>query len=180
MAKVESTGLNRARELYHDRTRRVNELKAEGKKIIGYLHIYPVLEMLTALDLVPYAMFGDTREPITKADAALPTIVCPFLRSLLDLGLKGKYDFLDGTVMAHMCEVGEKLNHVWRTQIDLPYSYFIDTPHTTHEASLKHHKEQLKEFKRSLESFTGKELSPERLKEAIKVHNEQRALVREL
>ena len=141
MAKVESRGLNRVEEIYQDRAQRVKELKAEGKKIIGYLHIYPVLEMLTALDLVPYSMFGDMREPITKADAALPTIVCPFLRSLLDLGLKGKYEFLDGVVMAHMCEVGEKLAHVWRTYIDLPYNHFIDTPHTTYRAALKHHKE---------------------------------------
>jgi len=180
VAKVESRGLNRVKEIYQDRAQRARELKAEGKKIIGYLHLYPVLEMLTALDLVPYSMFGDMREPITKADAALPTMVCPFLRSLLDLGLKGKYDFLDGVVMAHMCEVGEKLAHVWRTYIDLPYSYFIDTPHTTYRASLNHHKEQLKEFKKSLEEFTGKELSQERLREAIRLHNEQRALVREL
>ena len=180
MAKVESQGLNRVREIYHDRTRRVKELKAEGKKIIGYLHIYPILEMLTAFDLVPYSMFGDIRTPITKADACLPTIVCPFLRSLMDLGLKGRYDFLDGAVTAHMCEVGEKFTHVWRTYIDLPYSYYIDTPHTTHEAAQKRHTGQLEEFKKSLESFTGKKLSPERLKEAIKVHNEQRALVREL
>ena len=180
MAKVESQGLNRVREIYHDRTRRVKELKAEGKKIIGYLHIYPVLEMLTAFDLVPYSMFGDIRTPITKADACLPTIVCPFLRSLMDLGLKGRYDFLDGAVTAHMCEVGEKFTHVWRTYIDLPYSYYIDTPHTTHEAAQKRHTGRLEEFKKSLESFTGKKLSPERLKEAIKIHNEQRALVREL
>ena len=180
MAKVESRGLDRVEEIYQDRTQRVRELRAEGKQVIGYLHIYPVLEMLTALGLVPYSMFGDMREPITRADAALPSIVCRLLRSLLDQGLKGKYGFLDGVVMAHMCEVGEKLAHVWRTYIDLPYNYFIDTPHTTQQAALKHHKEQLKEFKKSLEEFTGKELSPERLKEAIILHNEQRALVREL
>jgi len=89
-------GLSRAKEIYQDRTSRVRELKAEGKKVIGYLDIFPVLEMLTALDLVPYRILGDMSEPITKADTCLPTVVCPFLRSVMDLGLKGKYDFLDG------------------------------------------------------------------------------------
>jgi len=180
MVEVESKGLVRAKEIYQDRAQRVKELKAKGKKIIGYLHLYPVLEMLTALDLVPYSMFGDMREPITKADAILPTIVCPFLRSLLDIGLKGRYDFLDGVVMAHMCEVGEKVAHIYRTYIDLPYAHFIDTPHTTTEAAQKQEKEQLEEFKKSLEAFTCKELTTEKLREAIQVHNEQRALVREL
>lgn len=174
------TGLNRAKEIYQDRTRRAKELKAEGKQIIGYLDIYPVLEMLTALDLVPYRILGDMSEPITKADICLPTVVCPFIRSVMDLGLKGKYDFLDGVVMAHGCEVGEKTAHIWRTYLNPPYAHFIDTPHTTHTAAQKQHKELLRDFKQTLESFIGKELTVERLREAVKVHNQQRALVRKL
>jgi len=180
MIKEGSKGLARAKEIYQDRAHRAKELKAEGKKVMGYLCIYPVLEMLTALDIVPYRIFGDMREPITKADACLPTVVCPFIRSALDLGLKGKYDFLDGVVMAHVCDVAEKTAHIWHIYQNPPYFHFIDTPHTVHKAAVGQHKELLKDFQKTLESFTGKELSSERLKEAIKVHNEQRALVREL
>jgi len=173
-------GLARAIEIYKDRPRRAKELKAEGKQIIGYFCLYPVLEMMTALDLVPYRILGDMGEPITKADACLPTIVCPFIRSALDLGLKGKYDFLDGLAMCHSCEVGEKSAHIWRTYLNPTYFHFIDTPHTVHKAAQGQFKEQLKDFKKTLEKFTGKELSVAKLKEAIKAHNEQRALVREL
>jgi len=177
---VKEVGLSKAKQIYQDRTRRAKELKAEGKKIIGYLDIYPVLEMLTALDLVPYRILGDMREPITKADTCLPTVVCPFVRSVMDLGLKGKYDFLDGVVMAHGCEVGEKTAQIWRTYLNPPYAHFIDTPHTTHAAAQKQHKELLKDFQKTLEAFTGEELSTERLRKAVEVHNQQRALVREL
>jgi benzoyl-CoA reductase subunit C len=176
----ETKGLSRVKELYQDRTYRVKELKAEGRKVIGYLCVYPVLEMMTALDLVPYRLFGDMREPITKADACLPPMVCPFLRSSLDLALKDKYTFLDGMVMAHICDVGERMAHIWRTYIDYPYFYFMDVPHTTHKAALDMFKEEIKGFQKSLESFTGKELSSEKLKKAIGVHNDQRTLVREL
>lgn len=180
VTKTKSQGLSRAKENYQDRTRRAKELKAEGRKIIGYLDVYPVLEMLTALDLVPYGITGDMNEPITKADTCLPTVVCPFLRSVMDLGLKGRYDFLDGVVMAHPCEVAEKMAHIWRIYLNPPFAHFIDTPHTTHPAALKQHKELLKNFKKSLETCAGKELSVERLREAIKLHNQQRTLVREL
>ena len=180
MQKVAGTGLNRVREIYQNRPQRAKELKAEGKKVIGYLCIYPVLEMMTALDIVPYRMFGDTSEPITKADDYMPTIVCPFLRSLLDLGLKGRYDFLDGVVMAHICDVGARTSHLWDVAVKTPYSHFIDTPHTTHKTAQEHFKDLLKDFQRTLESFTGKELSSQRLREAIQAHNWQRALVREL
>ncbi len=179
MAK-ESKGLTRAREIYQDRSRRVKEIKAEGKMVMGYLSMYPVLEILTALDIIPYSIFGDMREPITKADACLPTAVCPFIRSCLDLGLKGRYDFLDGVVMSHVCDVSEKTAHIWRIYLEPPYYHFIDTPHTARKAAQKQHKEQLKDFKKTLESFTGKKLSIESLKEAINSYNELRALVREL
>ena len=180
MAEEGKQGLARVREIYQDRSRRVRELRAEGKKVVGYLCIYPVLEMMTALDLVPYRIFGDMREPITKADACLPTVVCPFIRSCLDLALKDKYDFLDGVVMAHVCDVGEKTAHIWHIHLNPPYFHFIDTPHTVHRAAITQHKELLKDFKRTLESLAGKELSLGKLKEAIEAHNQQRALVREL
>ena len=175
-----SRGISKAREIYQDRSRRVKELKEEGERIIGYIDIFPVLEMLTALDLVPYCILGDINEPVTKADACLPTMVCPFLRSVLDSGLKGKYDFLDGVVLAHTCEVAEKMAHIWRIYVDSAYLHFIDTPHTTHPAALKHFKDLLNDFKHTLESIAGKKLSTEKLRPAIKLHNRQRALMRQL
>jgi len=175
-----SKGLARASEIYKDRPRRAMELKGEGKKIMGYLCLYPVVEMMTAFDMVPYRIFGDIREPITKADSYLPTVVCPFLRSTLDVALKGKNEFLDGVVMAHSCEVAEKMAHIWKDYIPSHYMYFIDTPHSTREPAQMQHKQQLKDFQKSLEAYTGKKLSPEKLQEAVKLHNEQRVLVREL
>ncbi|MDP2918887.1 MAG: 2-hydroxyacyl-CoA dehydratase family protein [Dehalococcoidia bacterium] len=173
-------GLDRVRELYQDRPQRAKELKAEGKKIIGYLCIYPVTEMMTALDLVPYRILGDMREPITKADHYLPTVVCPFLRSCLDLGLKGKYDFFDGVVTSHICDVGSSLSGIWNYSVKTPYHYHIDTPHTVHETSLEQLRSLLRAFQKSLEEFAGKKMGVGDLKKAIVLHNEQRALVREL
>ena len=180
MAAEERKGLARVREIYLDRPRRAKELKVEERPVMGYFCLYPVLEMMTALDIVPYRILGSMDETITEADACLPTVVCPFIRSCLDLGLKGRYDFLDGVVMCHSCEVGEKAAHIWRTYLKPPYFHFIDTPHTVHKAAQEQFKAQLKDFQKTLESYTGKEISPESLKTAIEAHNQQRALVREL
>ena len=180
MIQAVSQGLSRVNELYQDRAQRAKELKAEGKKIIGYLDMFPVVEMLTALDLVPYRILGDMNEPITEADKCLPAVVCPSLRSIMDLGLKGRYDFLDGAVFAHPCEVGEKVAHIWRIYLDPPYLHYIDTPHTEHQPAVKHHKELLQDFQKTLEEYVGIELSKVRLQRAIELHNQQRALVREL
>jgi benzoyl-CoA reductase subunit C len=180
MAETQAKGLTRAKEIFGNRDRRARELKASGKTVIGYVCIYPVLEMMTALDMVPYRMFGDMSQPIVDADRYLPLMVCPFLRSLLDVGLKGQDSFLDGVVMAHVCDVGARVSHLWDVGIKTPYSYFIDVPHTDRDVSQNRFKELLQEFQRSLESFAGKSLTVGRLKEAVEEHNKQRALVRDL
>ncbi|MBL7166403.1 MAG: 2-hydroxyacyl-CoA dehydratase [Dehalococcoidales bacterium] len=175
-----SKGLTRAIELYQDRSSRARELRAEGKKVIGYLCIYPVLEMMTALDIVPYRIFGDLREPVTEADAYMPAVNCPFLRSCLDIGLKGKYDLLDGVVTSHICDVGSTLSSIWIYAIKPPFSHHIDMPHTLHETALTQEKGLLEDYRKALEEFAGKKMTAEALKAAIRTHNEQRALVREL
>jgi benzoyl-CoA reductase subunit C len=180
MTANEKKGLARAKEIYHDRSKRAIELKAEGKKVMGYYCLYPIQEIFTAFDIVPFRITGDMNEPITKADSCLPTIVCPFIRSALDIALKGRYDFFDGVVMCHGCEVGEKAAHIWRIYMKPEYFHFLDTPHTEHQPAIELFKGQIVDFIKSLEKSTGKKLTDQMIKDAVDTCNEQRKLVREL
>ncbi len=173
-------GLSRASELYLNRSQRVRELKAGGKRIMGYPCVYVPLEMLTALDIVPYQTCGDMREPVTEADRALPHSFCPIMRNYLDCALKGRNDFLDGMVTAHSCDPQEKTARVWESYTRYPYFHFIDIPITIRPEALEYLRSQLNDFRKTLETFTGKQLSKDKLEAAVKSHNRQRALVREL
>ncbi len=173
-------GLSLAKKIYSNREQRAREIKAEGKKIIGYPCTYVPLEMLTALDLVPYRIYGSIREPITEADRALPTTFCPFIRSCLDLALKGKDNFLDGLVTAHSCDPQHRTAHIWESSVKYSYTHFIDMPGTIRADSMAYYKGQLEDFKKTLQAFTGKKLTASKLKAAIKLHNRQRQLVQEL
>ncbi len=175
-----SKGLSRAREIYLNRSQRARQLKAQGKKVLGYPCVYVPLEIITALDFVPYRTCGDIKEPVTEADRALPTAFCPVMRSCLDCALKAKDDFLDGVVTTHSCDPQEKTSHVWESYIEYPYFHFIDVPGTVRPESVEYYKGQLDDFRKTLESFVGKELSTDRLKAAIGLYNQQRSLVREL
>jgi len=173
-------GLSKAQEIYLNRSQRIMELKAAGNKIMGYPCVYVPLEMLTALDLVPYQTCGDIKEPVTEADRALPSSFCPVMRSCLDCALKNKNDFLDGMVTVHSSDPQEKTARVWESYTNYPYFHFIDMPITVRPESLEYFKSQLDDFKKTLETFTGRKLSKDKLEAAIKLHNQQRALVREL
>jgi benzoyl-CoA reductase/2-hydroxyglutaryl-CoA dehydratase subunit BcrC/BadD/HgdB len=173
-------GLGKAQKIYLNRSQRARELKAAGKKIIGYPCVYVPLEMLTALDLVPYRTCGDIKEPVTEADRALPHSFCPIMRNCLDCALKGKNDFLDGMVTIHSSDPQEKTARIWGSYTNYPYFHFIDMPITVRPEALEYFRSQLNDFRTTLEAFIGKKLSTDKLKAAIKAHNQQRALVREL
>ncbi|MDD5093934.1 MAG: 2-hydroxyacyl-CoA dehydratase family protein [Dehalococcoidia bacterium] len=172
--------LSHLEELYKNRSRRAEELRKQGQKVVGYFCCHPPLEIMTALDLVPYRITGDVKEPISKADAYLETIMCPFVRSSFDLAIKGRYDFLDGFVVPHTCDTVQRIYSIWRDHKNPEYSYFINVPHMLQPTSYAFYKEELELFVESLERYACEILSPKRLAQEIALYNENRALLRQL
>lgn len=175
-----SKSLARVDQIYQDRGQRARELKAEGKKIIGYLCSFVPVEMITAADLVPYRITGSMKEPVTQANNYLEAIACPFTRSALDLALRGNYSFLDGFVIPHACDNIVKLYDLWAHNVEHSYAHFVNVPHTLSSASFEFFVAELNTFKTSLERFIGRDIPAEELGRSIQLHNEQRSLVRRL
>ncbi|MFQ5987372.1 MAG: 2-hydroxyacyl-CoA dehydratase subunit D [Dehalococcoidia bacterium] len=172
-------GLDWAKRLYENRSQRAKELREEGKKVIGYICAFPPRELITAAGLVPYRITG-TLQPITEADAYLETLMCPYVRSCLDLGVKRQYDFLDGMIWPHTCDNIQKTFDIWKHYVPYSYLHYLDVPHMPDPSSFEFFTEELDVLKGSLEEFGGVKITEERLKEAIGVHNENRALLRQL
>ncbi|MFA4835188.1 MAG: 2-hydroxyacyl-CoA dehydratase family protein [Dehalococcoidia bacterium] len=177
---TKATGLTRVNELYQNRTERAKELKKEGRRIIGYLCGFSPPEMMTALDMVPLRIMGNVNEPITQADAYLETIMCPFVRSCFDLAMKGNYDFLDGLLVPHSCDTVARIKGIWSYYKPTAFSYFMNVPHMVHSGSREFFKNELQSLRSALEEFAGSKLTDARLAQAVKLHNENRALLRQL
>jgi benzoyl-CoA reductase subunit C len=181
MVTTVTKGLALAHEIYADRGKRVRDLRKAGKKAIGYVCLYPPVEIITAAGMVPFRIFGDMSETITAADQVSTTVVCPFLRSILDLGLKGKFNFLDGVVGAHTCDIGMTTVIAWRdAKIGAEFTHFIDVPHTDNAAAVDYFEGQLNSFRRHIEEYGGEKITADKLKKAIELYNRQRKLVRDL
>ena len=175
-----ATGLATSAEIYRGRDRRIRELKAAGRKVVGYICCYSPVEVMTALDLVPFRLMGNMEEPIVRADGFLPTSMCAFCRSCFDLGIQSRFDFIDGFVGSHACDAAERVAHIWRTYIKAPCTFFLDLPHTDSSAMVDFFKTQLIHYARALEDLAVTKATPAALKEAIVLHNRQRSLVRSL
>ncbi|MCX8110325.1 MAG: 2-hydroxyacyl-CoA dehydratase family protein [Syntrophorhabdaceae bacterium] len=173
-------GLAKAEKYYNDYGSRVKELKTEGKKIIGYISALGPVEVLTAAGVVPFRLKGNVEEAITKGDAYMETIVCPFVRNVFDASIKGKFSFLDGMVLPHQCDSLDRTSDVWRDYLNLPYFHFFNVPHVTDDPSIEFMKELFRLLIKTLEDYTGNKITTDSLKKAISFHNENRRLMRDL
>jgi benzoyl-CoA reductase/2-hydroxyglutaryl-CoA dehydratase subunit BcrC/BadD/HgdB len=180
MANAMADGLALAEKYYTEYGSRARELKASGKKVIGYLTALGPVEVLTAAGVVPLRLKGDVTEPITRADAHMETIVCPFIRNVFDSALKGKFGYVDGMVMPHQCDSTEKTNNEWAYNLNLPYWHFLNVPHVTDGPSLEFFKSVLGVLIKSLERFTGRAITEQDLAAAVKAHNANRRAMRAL
>jgi len=180
MTEIQTNGLAKAEKYYSDYGSRARELKNAGRTVIGYLSALCPVEILTAAGVVPVRLKGNVSEAVTKADAYMETIVCPFVRNVFDSAVKGKYDFLDGMVLSHQCDSIDRTYDVWSYNLEFPYWHFINYPHVADKPSIGFTNEILRIFIRSLEKFTGKEITDQTLAEAVHAHNENRRAMREL
>ncbi len=180
MSASNGNGLALAEKYYTQYGVRAKELKSQGKKVIGYLSAMGPVEILTAAGAVPFRLKGNVSEAITRGDAFMETIVCPFVRNVFDAAIKGKYDFLDGMILPHQCDSIDRTSDVWAYNLQLPYFHFLNVPHMTGDPSFEFLQEILRIFISTLEKFTGTRITTEALSQAIKAHNENRRLIREL
>ena len=180
MVEVSQSALDRARELYEKRGSRARELAAQGKKIIGYLCCYTPAELITALDMVPYRIQGGVGRPLKHADQYLESIMCPYARSCFDLAMGGEYDFLSGVIIPHTCDAMHRIYDTWKYYTKPSFSHCLTVPHMTHRSSFEYFYSELEFLRRGLERFAGRSISEEDLVGAIELHNQSRALLREL
>lgn len=176
----DGNGLAAADKLYTQYGSRARELKASGKKIIGYLSALGPIEIMTAAGVVPIRLKGNVSEAISKGDAYMETIVCPFVRNVFDAAVKGKYDFLDGMVLPHQCDSIDRTNETWSDTLNLPYWHFLNIPHVADDPSIAFTKEILRIFIKSLEKYTGNKITDEAIVKAVAAHNQNRKLMRDL
>jgi bzd-type benzoyl-CoA reductase N subunit len=180
MAEMELNGLAIAEKYYGQYGVRARELKGSGRRVIGYLSALTPVEILTAAGVVPLRLKGNVSEAITKADAHMETIICPFVRNVFDAALKGRFAFLDGMVLPHQCDSMERTADVWSYNLDLPYWHFLNLPHVTDAPSMEFAGEILRIFVGTLERFTGQKITDDDLSRAIEAHNVNRRAMRAL
>lgn len=158
----------------------MQEWKNSGGKIIGCMYHYIPEELITAAGMMPYRMRATGSEGTEYSEADFTQINCSFVRHLFDTGIRGKLSFLDGLISANHCDHLRRFYENWQRKIKIPYMHFMPFPKKRGTEQVAWYKQELIDFKDSLEKEFGVTITDEKLLAAIKLFNKTRALQREL
>jgi len=169
--------ISQARELFCQRARRAAEWKEKGGKVIGYFNSLTPEELIWASGLLPMQILHSSGK-ITKSGQYLPEFLCAHLKGCLEQALNGELGYVDGVVIAHACEALRGFSGVWNRNVGIR-SYFLQAPATSGKEAENYYHEELKLLWDFLGELSGQESSPERLREAIEIYNENRSLMKQ-
>jgi len=158
----------------------VRKWKKQGGKVMGYLCSTIPEEMFTAAGLLPFRLRGTGSTSTEKADVYFSSVNCSFPRHCFNQVLRGEYAFLDGLVLGNSCDNVRRIYDHWTRQNITPFVHFMSLPRRTEAAQVDWYHHELLTLKGKMEPHFGVTLADDRLREAIRVHNESRRLQREL
>ncbi|MFQ6109440.1 MAG: benzoyl-CoA reductase, bzd-type, subunit N [Candidatus Aminicenantales bacterium] len=162
----------------HDYARKWKE--RTGGRVVGYFCTYAPEEIMYAAGVLPVRILG-SHEPQDVTEPHIFGMFCPFCRDCLAQGLKGRYDYLDGIMIAQSCLHIRQAFTSWKLHIPVDFSYYLPVPNNVQSPrAVPYLTGELRGFKDALEEWTGKSVTDKNLKESIDIMNESRRLTRNL
>jgi benzoyl-CoA reductase/2-hydroxyglutaryl-CoA dehydratase subunit BcrC/BadD/HgdB len=154
--------------------------KQTGKKVVGSTLADVPEEVIYAFDMLPVTLLG-THRPLKKAPSLLPDNACSLARSNLELVLSYERDLFDGFVLPQVCDTTQHMCDIWRINFPDRYVESILLPRQVDRESARYWvREETERMISSLSEWSKKSLSDADLKESIKLHNENKRLLKEL
>jgi len=170
------------KEWYDARHEYAREWKRKNKngKVIGYFCTYVPEEILYAADVLPVRILG-SHEPQDVTEPHIFGMYCPFCRDCLAQGLKGRYNYLDGIMIAQSCLHIRQAFTSWQIHIPVAYNYYLPMPNNVQSRYARPYlRGELEAFKKSIEGWLGKKITDNDLDNGIEIMNQSRRLMRQL
>ena len=158
----------------------IQSWRDQGNKVITYSCTYVPEEVFTAAGLLPMRMRAPGSTGTELSDRYLSAINCSFCRHVFNKALQGGYDFIEGAVWASTCDHSRRIYDSWKRALNTPFTHMMSLPKKTTDVQVEWWREEITNLKEALEKHLNRTITDDDLREAIKVHNETRRLLRQL
>jgi benzoyl-CoA reductase/2-hydroxyglutaryl-CoA dehydratase subunit BcrC/BadD/HgdB len=158
-----------------------SQSRAEGKHIVGIMCEYTPRELIMAADAVAVCLCGGSAEMILPAEEHLPANLCPLIKSTYGYHVQKANPFLEMAeliVAETTCDGKKKMYELMAQSRAM---YILELPQKPTDAdAMTHWISELRKFKTKLEELFDVEITDEKVRNAIRIMNRERALRRNL
>ena len=146
----------------------------EGRKVFGTFCVYVPDEVIVAANGIVTGLCGGSQFWVPSGEAVLPKAMCPLVKASVGARLGKTCPFFriaDMYVGETTCDGKKKAYEILGEDVPM---YIMDVPQMKREKDILKWKEEIAEFAKTVEEFTGVEITAEKLAESIRIHNEKR------
>jgi len=157
---------------------KMKELKDNGARVVGMFCSFVPVELIYAANALPVGLCAFTDEPIAAAEANLPKNLCPLIKASYGFALTDTcpyFYFSDFVVGETTCDGKKKMFELMN---EIKDTYVMQLPHSRDKYALDFWKQQIILFKEKLESFYGITITEDQIREAIRMKNRERRVMR--
>ncbi|MBR0378210.1 MAG: 2-hydroxyacyl-CoA dehydratase [Lachnospiraceae bacterium] len=158
----------------------VKNLKDQGVPVVGAYCTYLPKEIVQAAGAATIGLCSMSDETIEEAEKDLPRNLCPLIKSSYGFAKTEKcpfFYFSDIVVGETTCDGKKKMYEYMSEFKDV---FLMQLPNRQDEPSLKLWKGEVLRFKKYLEDKLGVEITEEKVREAVKLHNRIRIAMQNL
>lgn len=153
----------------------MDQAKSEGRKVFGFYCLYSPTEIAVAAGVIPVSLCGTKNDPIEKAEETLPRNLCPLIKSSFGFAASGTcpyFQLSDVVIADTTCDGKKKMFELLAKYRPV---HVLQLPQNQDEKqALPFWREEVIKFKQLVERETGKTLSDEDIRDAIKLLNRKR------
>ncbi|MBR4878198.1 MAG: 2-hydroxyacyl-CoA dehydratase [Clostridia bacterium] len=150
------------------------EAQKNGQKVFGTFCVYVPDEVIIAANGIVTGLCGGSQFWVPDGEAVLPKSTCPLIKASVGARLGKTCPFFriaDMYVGETTCDGKKKAWEILAQDVPL---HVMDVPQMKRPKDIEKWGEEIKEFVKVVEDFTGNKITAENLKEAIHTINEKR------
>lgn len=153
-------------------------MEQTGKEAVGCFPIYTPEEMIYAAGMLPVGLWGGQTE-IKLADRYLQSFCCSIMRSNVELGMKGVYDFLSAVIIPTYCDTLKCICENWKAAA--PQTYLIPMVYPQNrkiKAGVSYLKDEFTRVKEEIEKIANRPITERDLEKSWRVYEDYRKAMR--
>jgi len=153
----------------------------QGGRVAGTFCSSVPDELLMAAGILPFRIRGTGSQSTELSDAFYSPINCSFPRHAFNQALKGEYAFLDSLICINSCDHVRRVYDNWINNIDTTkFATVMSLPRKVGDRQVDWYADEIQLLRKKLEDHLGVEITDDRIREAIRLQNEIRALQKEI